>query len=670
MVNKKKYTVNVAYTTPSGRMHIGHGLGHTISDVFLRYGALRKGKETFFGFGMHSTGKDLIKILTSLNEEEGLEESLKRYNLSREKRDKLLSLHDLPNQIDALVQEYREQYQRVIEEMGIAMNYDSFFSTNQESNQRYTQWTLRRLDEAGLIVETEADRPYCPKCDDIKHIDKDLSEVSTIGQVNWDEVRVSEGHIFGGEFECRLHSGEKIIVKKRKERAINYSDPEMQQKTVDLAKKMEVFPKRYQGELEKIIKTRMAKPFERKAEGNVGALSPFDLTKRVEALSDSNIYMEFYAISQLINQERLYPQNLTDEFFDYIYLDKGDPEKVARVSGLKKDYLEVIKENVEEIYPVDISVAGFEHMAVHLPFSLFNHAAVLQKKYFFPEYIITSHVTRDGEKMSKSKGNVVYLDEILESTRKAGKIEGLSEEASLDAVRFFLSYYQSLDKDFDWNDDNFRSSGLKGMRRYVSGIVKAGELLKRMEEKASDLFDRWFSTVDQRTIREITERMDEKDSRGALISLVDVRGRALSEYMTSQSHNPELLSRFVFNQINMGHPIMPRVVNELREKYFSEERLEWPLSNPNLEFPEEYEIVEHQFRGKGYKKSLSGEINSILGKMIGKKEISPGETAVIITPTKHQMQVLQSERIPLSKELNLEFSVDPTARGVEIRKRE
>ena len=41
MVSKKKYTVNVAYTTPSGRMHVGHGLGHVIADVALRYGALR-----------------------------------------------------------------------------------------------------------------------------------------------------------------------------------------------------------------------------------------------------------------------------------------------------------------------------------------------------------------------------------------------------------------------------------------------------------------------------------------------------------------------------------------------------------------------------------------------------------------------------------------------------
>ncbi|MCX6750336.1 MAG: hypothetical protein NTZ83_02680 [Candidatus Pacearchaeota archaeon] len=115
MESKKKYTVNVAYTTPSGRMHIGHGLGHTISDVALRYGALRQRKDTFFGFGMHSTGKDLIKIISKLGERDQLSETLKQYNLSRQKRDEITSRGSLKEQVDELVKEYRKQYQEVIE---------------------------------------------------------------------------------------------------------------------------------------------------------------------------------------------------------------------------------------------------------------------------------------------------------------------------------------------------------------------------------------------------------------------------------------------------------------------------------------------------------------------------------------------------------------------------
>ncbi|MCX6749095.1 MAG: class I tRNA ligase family protein [Candidatus Pacearchaeota archaeon] len=668
MESKKKYTVNVAYTTPSGRMHIGHGLGHTISDVALRYGALRQRKDTFFGFGMHSTGKDLIKIISKLGERDQLSETLKQYNLSRQKRDEITSRGSLKEQVDELVKEYRKQYQEVIERLGVAMNYDSFFSTHQEANQRYTQWTLRRLAEKGLIVETESDRPYCPKCDDIKHIDKDLSEVSAVGKVNWDEVRIEEGMIRGGDFECRLHSGEKIIVKRRKERAINYGDPQMQQKTIELAKRMEVFPKKYKPDLENIIRTRLAKPFERKAHENVGAISPFDQTKSVEALSDSNIYMEFYAISQLINRGKLKSENLTDSFFDYIYIGKGDADIVARESRISKEILEETREHVNDTYPVDISVAGFEHLSVHMPFSLFTHAAVLPEKYFFPGYIVTSHITRDGEKMSKSKGNVVYLDELLDLTKIEGKLNGLSDGASLDAVRFFLSYYQSLDKDFDWNDDNFKSSGIKGMRRYVTGITEAANLLKGLEGRTLEPRDKWFSTVDQRTVQEITEKMDEKDSRGALVTLVDIRGKALSAYLSPSNPNQGALSRFLLNQINMGYPVMPRVTDELRKMYFNDSKLEWPSAKPDFIFPEPYEIIEHQMKGRGYEKNLSGEINALLGRMFGRHEIGIGETVTVVTPTAHQIEVLHNQKISLSEKFNIKFLVDPLARGITIKK--
>ena len=663
------FTVNVAYTTPSGRMHIGHGLGHTISDVALRYGALRSGSKMFFGFGMHSTGKDLIKILQALGEDDNLAETLQRYNISKAKRDEILSLAGLSEQVDALVVEYQGQYEGVIKRMGIAMNFDSFFSTNREANQRYTQWTLRKLEEAGLIVETESERPYCQKCDDIKHIDKDLSEVSAVGKVDWDKLRVADGQIYGGEFECKLHSGEKVIVKSRKERAINYANQEMHQRTIELASEMQVFPRKYKCDLEGIVRTRLAKPFERKVDENVGAISPFDSTKRVEALSDSNIYMEFYAISQLVNQGKLQVENLTEAFFDYVYQCRGDPDEVAKMSGLERKTLDRTKSYIEAVYPVNISVAGFEHIEVHVPFSLFTHAAVLPKRFFFPEYIITSHITKNGEKMSKSKGNVVYLDDLLELTKEEGRLDNLSTEASFDTVRFFLSYYQSLDRDFDWNDEIFRNVGLKGVQRYVRNLVSAAEDVDGLSDETSlNQVDKWFSTINQRTIRDITRRMDEKDTRGALVTLVDIRRKALSSYMSSDNPKKHLLFEYLLSQINMSYPVMPRITEELRQKHFSNSQLEWPSQNFEEEFSEDYECVEHQLRGKDYERDLSGLVNATLGKMLGRKEITLGESISIVTPTRYQMQVLQKLKIPLSKKFNINFSADPSSVEVEVKK--
>ncbi|MBL7051847.1 MAG: class I tRNA ligase family protein [Nanoarchaeota archaeon] len=667
-INKTHFTANVAYTTPSGRMHLGHGLGHVLTDTTLRYSALREGKKTFFGFGMHSTGKDIIKIISKLKGSEGLDQILERYNISSTKRDEVLNLPSMDEQVDCLVQEYKKQYQGVLEKLGVAMNYDSFFSTNQAANQAFTQWTLRRLDDTGLIITTEYERPYCPECDDIKHIDKDLSEVSAVGQVNWDKVRIEEGEITGGNFECRLHDGVKIIAKKRSERAIDYANTEMQQLTIDLIEGMKVYPSKYKSDLEGIIKSRLPKPFERKSEGTIGAISPFDSSKKVEALSDSNIYMEFYVISQFVNNNKIDAEQLNDNFFDYVILGKGQAEDVVTSSGIDLNIVNEVRQAIEEVYPVDLSVAGFEHISVHLPFSLFTHAAVLPSEFFFPEYIVTAHITRDGEKMSKSKGNVVYLDDLLELTKE--KIEiGLQEETSFDAVRFFLVYYQSLDRDFDWNDDKFFSIGINGIKRYISTIQKSATALDYSEERELTSLDKWLTTFDQRALDNITREMDGRNFRSAMIQLVDIRSKAINRYLSNcEVPNLEIISNFLRNQINMGYPVMPRATESLRDNIFPQEELEWPSSIRENIFPEEYESFEHQFNKGNYEKALSGLVNSTLGKMMGRKEIKKGESVEIVTPTLYQKNVLERQRIPFKKFLDISFSTDPSLEKIEIRK--
>ncbi len=669
MDSGSKFVVNVAYTTPSGRMHIGHGLGHTVSDVILRYEALKQEKDSFFGFGMHSTGKDLIKIIETLKDEDNLPQILKRYNIPQKKRDELLSLPDLEDQVDTLVQEYESQYKEVIKKMGIAMDFDSFFSTNQEANQKYTQWTLKKLNDSGLIVETESERPYCAKCDDIKHIDIDLSEVSSVGQVKWDEVRIQDGELQGGKFECRLHSGEPITVKKRKERAINYADEETQNKVLKLIKNMKVRPNKYKENLEEIVKTRLPKPFERNSEGNIGATSPFDPDKKVEALSDSNIYMEFYGISQLINNQDIKIDNLTDEFFDYVYLNKGNPADVAKNSNMEETDLIKAKKHVQERIPVDVSVLGFEHLGVHLPFSLFTHAAVFPDNYFFPECVVTSHITKKGEKMSKSKGNVVYLDDLLDLSEKEVSIKGLSKEASYDSIRFFLSYYQSMDQDFDWDDSNFIRVSLSGMKRHVSSIRRSGDIKQSARDGDLNYIDKWFSTLDQITVDKITEKMDERDSRKALVELTDIRTKALNNYLTSESPKKEILSSFLKNQISMGYPVLPRVSEELRKEYIPNEQITWPKTNEEMKFFEEYERGEHEFKGKDYEKNIVGDLNSKIGRMMGKKEIKPGDSLEILTPTQYQSTLLQKLKSPFSGKFDMDFQQNQTYEEIMVRKK-
>ncbi len=668
MKTKKFFSGNVAYTTPSGRMHMGHGLGHITTDVAVRFSALLNEQEPFFPFGMHSTGKDLIRIIKQLSGEVNLENNLQRYNISPTERARILNCEHLDQQVGELVEIYRGQYRAVLTKLGTCIDFDSFFSSHQSENHRFTQWTIRKLIEKGLIVTTNAARPYCPDCNDIKAVEKDLSEVVAEGKVDWDTLRIEGGQLIGGKFFCRLHGNTQITVCDRNEKAIDYGNSEVQERAIALAANMSVWPSKYAADIPEIIRTRKAKPFEREPNEMVGAPSPINPSKRVEALADSNIYMEFFPFARSLNTGQLGLENLTDSLFDFVLLNKGSLEETARTSGLAPEKIQALKKQVTERYPIDISVIGLEHKEVHLPFSLFTHAAVLPEDFFFREYLVTGHITNRGEKMSKSKGNVVYLDEVLRDITERGLIEGVSREASLDSLRYFLSYYQYLGKDFNWDNDIFFSVGVSGTRKFVQGVLDHEQVVKSSEGKRNyDQKDKWLSTISHRAIEDYLGFMTQRNSRDAMILAVDTMGRSLRDYVTSTDQvNANLVRNYVSTQLKMVNPVMPRIARELFQRLFAEEIRGLPVINPAQIFPEDYEIEQHRRLGKEYVSSLTRAMAAQLSKLFGQKKIKPGDYVAISLPAEYTHQIASAMPLTVFRGARPTFSVDTTLREPKI----
>jgi len=662
--NKNTFSGNVAYTTPSGRMHLGHGLGQVTTDVAIRFSALKEGKKPFFPFAMHSTGKDLVKIIKQLEGNEDLSPVLVRYNISIPELSKILSYPDLDSRVNELVDIYRGQYEEVLKSLGTCIDFTTFFSSHQAENQRFTQWTLKKLDEKGLIVQTSSQRPYCDDCGEIKAIERDLSEVSAKGKVDWEVQRIQDGKIAGGEFYCRLHSNTPITVKTTSERAIDYSNSQVQDKVIELSAGMKIFPQKHASDLEEIIRTRKAKPFERRPYEMVGAISPFDDTKKVEALADSNIYMEFFPVAQMVKEGKLKLQNLSDQLFDFVYLGRGNVDEAAKASGLRNETIQELSQRVSQIYPMDLSVIGFEHKEVHMPFSLFTRAAILPDSFFFKEYLITGHITNSGEKMSKSKGNVVYLDETLKDIAESHPIEGLSKESSLDSLRFFLAYYQYLDKDFDWNQTQFISAGVGGVRRFVKGIEDASRLilLNIQTPSLGTRKDKWLSTIAQRSIEESSRYMEERNHRDSLILSVDMMGKSLREYVHSKGEDNGLVSNFVSAQLALTHPVMPRVTQELSHRIFGNREISWPSYNPNLVFPEEFEEEEHIRNGNEYVKRNIKIISAEVEKLIGKKYVSPKGQVEVSVPAQYLKNLLSKQDFKLPGDCRITYTVDNSSK--------
>jgi leucyl-tRNA synthetase len=143
-----------------------------------------------------------------------------------------------------------------------------------------------------------------------------------------------------------------------------------------------------------------------------------------------------------------------DTFFDtsWYYLRYLDPHNDTRPWSLQR---------AQQWMNVDQYIGGAEHTVLHLLYSRFFY------KFFHDRGWVTgpdepfSHlfhqgmVLRDGEKMSKSRGNVVGIDETAEKT-------------GVDAMRLFLLYVTPPEDTSDWTDE-----GISGRVRLLHRVWRA-----------------------------------------------------------------------------------------------------------------------------------------------------------------------------------------------------
>jgi leucyl-tRNA synthetase len=114
-------------------------------------------------------------------------------------------------------------------------------------------------------------------------------------------------------------------------------------------------------------------------------------------------------------------------------------------------------ERTRKWLPVDMYIGGNEHACLHLMYTRFvvmalHDAGLLPFEEPFVKFRAHGLLTKDGAKMSKSKGNVVNPDDFLEST-------------GADTLRLYLMFCGPFQQGGDWRDE-----GIAGMRRYVERL--------------------------------------------------------------------------------------------------------------------------------------------------------------------------------------------------------
>ncbi len=120
--------------------------------------------------------------------------------------------------------------------------------------------------------------------------------------------------------------------------------------------------------------------------------------------------------------------------------------------------------------PVDQYIGGVEHAILHLMYARFFTKALADLGHLdfqepFPALFTQGMVTKDGAKMTKSKGNVVSPASIV-------------ERVGADTARCYILFVGPPDQDADWSDD-----GVEGMHRFLSRLWRlAAETAERAGE--------------------------------------------------------------------------------------------------------------------------------------------------------------------------------------------
>ncbi len=141
------------------------------------------------------------------------------------------------------------------------------------------------------------------------------------------------------------------------------------------------------------------------------------------------------------------------------------------------------KEALEYWMPVDWYNGGMEHTTLHLLYSRFWHRFLFDEKAVpCPEPYAkrTSHgmiLGSNGEKMSKSRGNVVNPDDIV-------------REYGADTLRTYEMFIGAFDLSAAWSDE-----GVKGCRRFLERVWKLQDILTEEEGYSRDLEVKMHQTI-------------------------------------------------------------------------------------------------------------------------------------------------------------------------------
>ena len=243
--------------------------------------------------------------------------------------------------------------------------------------------------------------------------------------------------------------------------------------------------------------------------------------------------------------------------------------------------------------PVDQYIGGIEHAILHLLYARFftkvlRDAGMLDFDEPFTNLLTQGMVIKDGAKMSKSLGNVVSPEEII-------------EKYGADTARLFILFAAPVERDLDWSDQ-----GVEGAFRFLNRVWRILLQFEGAIKSAPAACDPSALTPEETelrrvlhmTVKKVTEDVRDRFMFNTAISSIMELVNAFYAFQDKEL-SPALARETASMLLRMLAPFAPHITEELWARLFtgSVHAEKWPAYDASALTQDEIEVV-LQINGK------------------------------------------------------------------------
>jgi leucyl-tRNA synthetase len=235
--------------------------------------------------------------------------------------------------------------------------------------------------------------------------------------------------------------------------------------------------------------------------------------------------------------------------------------------------------------PVDQYIGGVEHAILHLMYARFFTKALADLGYLnfqepFARLFTQGMITRDGAKMSKSRGNVISPQTYI-------------ERYGADTARAYILFIGPPDQDADWSD-----AGVEGVHRFLARLWRMSA--ETADQTPDDPIPDELSEADEELLRKanwaiekVTNDMAGRFAFNTAIAAIMELTNTISKQREQGDPSPAVLRFALATAASLLFPFAPHTAADAHQLLTGRRVWEepWPATDPRWLQRDTYELV-------------------------------------------------------------------------------